>query len=76
MDSLRLAVALLQDSITRLVAANAGAYQAGYQAAYAGYQDLTQCYVAELRKPRIRLPSAIALLGAVGVGVVVGRSIP
>ncbi len=30
----------------------------------------------ELKKPRIRLGSVIGLLGAVGVGVVVGRSIP
>jgi hypothetical protein len=75
-DSLRLVVTVLQDSITRLVAANAEAYAAGYQAAYAGYQDLTQRYVAELQKPRIRLGSVIGLLGAVGVGVVVGRVVP
>ena len=75
-DSLRLAITALQDSVTRLEAANAAAYQAGYHAAYAGYRDLSQRYIAELNKPRIRLPSAIALLGAVGVGVVVGRAIP
>ena len=38
-DSLRLVVTALQDSVTRLEAANAAAYQTGYQAAYAGYQD-------------------------------------
>jgi hypothetical protein len=31
------------------------ANQAGYQAAYAGYQDLSARYAAELRKPRFTL---------------------
>lgn len=74
-DSLRLVVTSLQDSILRLEAANARAYQAGYQAAYAGYRDLSRRYVAELKKPRIKLGSAIGLLGAAGVGVVIGRTI-
>jgi hypothetical protein len=73
-DSLRLLVTALQDSVTRLVAANASAYELGYDAAYAGYQDLSDRYVAELRKPRLRLPSALGLLGAAGVGLVIGRS--
>jgi len=30
-------------------------------------------YIAELNKPRIRLPSLVDFVGAVGVGVVVGR---
>jgi len=72
-DSLTLAVLALQDSITRLVAATAAAYEMGYQTAYAGYQDLSNRYVAELKKPRLRLPSALGLLGAAGVGLVVGR---
>jgi hypothetical protein len=75
-DSLRLTVATLQDSILALQTANAGAYQAGYQAAYAGYQDLSGRYVAELAKPKVRLGSAIGILGAAGVGLVVGRAIP
>jgi hypothetical protein len=75
-DSLRLAVTALQDSVTRLLAATAEAYQSGYQAAYAGYQDPSRRYVTELRKPRIRLGSALGLLGAAGVGVVVGRALP
>jgi hypothetical protein len=62
--------------VTRLEAANAAAYEAGYQAAYAGYQDLSQRYIAELNKPRIRLGSVIGILGAVGVGVVVGSVVP
>jgi hypothetical protein len=59
-----------------LEAANASAYEAGYQAAYAGYRDLSERYIAELNKPRIRLPSAIARLGAAGIGVLVGRVVP
>jgi hypothetical protein len=75
-DSLRLVISALQDSVTNLVAANAHAYELGYQAAYSGYQDLSDRYVAELKKPRLKLPSAIGLLGAAGVGLVVGRAIP
>ena len=30
-------------------------------------------YYAELNKPRIRLPSIVGFVGAVGVGIVVGR---
>ncbi len=75
-DSLRLVVTALQDSITRLVAANADAYQTGYQTAYLGYQDLSKRHIAELRKPRISLGSALGLLGAAGVGILVGRAIP
>jgi len=36
----------------------------------AGHQDLTRRYIAELNKPRIRLPT---IVGFVGVGFVVGR---
>ncbi len=42
----------------------------------AGYQDLSRRYIAELNKPRIRLPSIVGFVGAVGVGIVVGRVIP
>lgn len=75
-DSLRLTVIALQDSITRLVVANADAYQAGYQTAYTAYQDLSKRHIAELRKPKIRLGSALGIVGAAGVGVLVGRVIP
>jgi hypothetical protein len=53
--SKRLLVSALQGSITRLVAANADAYQAGYWAAYLGYKDLSKRRIAELKEPRIRL---------------------
>ncbi|HLB38086.1 MAG TPA: hypothetical protein VJL31_16055 [Gemmatimonadales bacterium] len=75
-DSLRVVVAALQDSITHLEVAKRLAYEAGYQAAYAGYQDLSRRHVAELRKPRIKLASAVGVLGAMAVGVVVGRLLP
>jgi uncharacterized protein YlxW (UPF0749 family) len=75
-DSLRLTVASLQDSVIRLEAAKAAAYATGYDAATASYQDLTRRYIAELNKPRIRLPSLVGFVGAVGLGLVVGRAIP
>jgi len=70
--TLRLAVSALQDSILRLETANAVAYQAGYQAAYAGYQDLSARYVAELGKPRITWGRSIGLIAALGAGFVLG----
>jgi len=76
-DSLRGTVIALQDSITRLVAANVGAYHSGYQAAYTSYQDLSKRHLAELRKPRITLGSAaLGLLAAMGAGFVAGRLVP
>ncbi len=75
MDSLRSVVASLQDSVMRLEAANAAAYATGYTAASTNYQDLSRRYIAELKKPRIKLPSIVGVLGAVGVGIVVGRVI-
>ncbi|MBI4503665.1 MAG: hypothetical protein HY700_21195 [Gemmatimonadetes bacterium] len=75
-DSLRLAVTALHDSIMALVAANAHAYQTGYQAAYAAHQDLTKRHVAETKKPRIRLGPVVGILGAAGVGIVAGRVLP
>ena len=75
-DSLRLVVAALHDSILSLETANARTYDAGYQAAYAGHRDLSERYVAELRKPRIRLGSTLRLLGATGAGILIGRAMP
>jgi len=48
----------------------------GYDAAYASHQDLTRRYIAELNKPRIRLPSIVGFVAAAGVGFVVGRVVP
>ncbi len=75
-DSLRLAVSALQDSVTRLEAANAAAYRSGYDAATAGYRNLSARYIAELEKPRFSFRSALGLLGAAGVGVMIGRAVP
>ncbi len=75
-DSLRLTVATLQDSILRLEAARAAAYETGYQAAYGAYQHLSRRYVAELRRPSISMGSALGIVGALGLGVLVGRAIP
>ncbi len=72
-DSLRVLVAALQDSLLRLETANAASYEKGYRAAYGAYQDLSQRYVAELAKPRFELPSPLGLIGAAAVGLVVGR---
>jgi len=44
-----------------------------HDAAHASHQDLTRRYIAELNKPRIKLPSIVGFVGAVGVGFVVGR---
>jgi len=73
LDSLRLQVVALQDSITRLEVQNAVALQTGYNDALLSCQDLSQRYMAELRKPRFSLGSTFGLcLGAAGAGVVVG----
>ena len=73
MDSLRSVVASLQDSVTRLVAANAATYATGYDAAYASHQVLTRRYITELNKPRFKLPTIVGFVAAVGMGIVVGR---
>ena len=72
-DSLRVTVVVLQDSILQLVSANAQAYRAGYDAAYTGYQDLLARYVAQLRKPRITLGRSIGLIAAAGAGFLAAR---
>jgi flagellar motor protein MotB len=76
LDSLHSVVVSLQDSVTRLVAANAAAYATGYDAAYASHQVLTRRYIAELNKPRFKLPSIVGFVAAAGVGFVVGRVVP
>jgi hypothetical protein len=74
-DSLRVTVAVLEDSILALNKANADAYQAGYRVAYASYQDLSRRYVAELEKPRIKFGSTLRIVLAAGAGVVIGRAV-
>jgi uncharacterized protein YhaN len=74
-DSLQRTVAQLQDSITHLEHANRLAYETGYRAAYAGYQDLSQRYVTELKRPRFSLSVALGVVAAAGVGFVLGSAI-
>jgi hypothetical protein len=69
-DSLRLAVTALQDSITRLTEATAVAYRAGYESAYERYTMLSERYVRELRKPRIRLGTALGFILGAGTGII------
>jgi len=52
------------------------AYEGRYQTADVGYQDLSERHVAELKKSRIGLGTALGLLAAAGVGIVIGRAIP
>lgn len=74
-DSLRLAVTALQDSIARLEAAEALAYRAGYQSAYDSYGALSDRYVAELQKPRIRVGSALGFILGAGTGMIAAELI-
>ena len=62
----------LQDSVTRLDAANLRAHEAGYQAACAGYQDLSKRYVAELKQRRISLGRTVGLVAS---GVVLAKAL-
>jgi hypothetical protein len=72
-DSLRVQVAALQDSVATLHAQNALALQAGYDNASNDYRDLSTRYIAELRKPRFSLGSTVGLcLGAAGAGIIIG----
>ena len=72
-DSLRVQVAALQDSIATLFTLNTLALQTGYDNASSEYRDMSTRYIAELRKPRFSLGSTVGLcLGAAGVGVVIG----
>ena len=68
-DSLRIRVAALQDSVVVLEAARADAFRAGYDSAYRSSQDLTQQYIAQLRKPRLNLGSTVGLLLGAGACV-------
>ncbi len=72
-DSLRGAVATLQDSLAALAEARAEAWSIGYDSAYTRHQELTRRYVAALDRPRIRLPGILGLAAAAGVGLMVGR---
>lgn len=74
-DTLQQEAAVLGDSITALVAANADAYQEGYDRALNSYLDLVPRYVNELRRPSLELPNRWGVIaGAViGAGVCLVR---
>lgn len=73
LDSLNGQVVALRDSVTQLELEKSRAFQAGYHEAYRSYQNQTQRYLAQLKKPRLSLGSTLGLcLGAAGVGVLVG----
>ena len=74
-DSLRVAVTALQDSIAQLDRAAAVAYAAGYQSAYDSYGVLSQRYIAQLQRPRFSLGSALTFILGAGTGLVVGELI-
>ena len=71
-DSLRGLVSALQDSVATLHTRNALALQAGYDNASTACRDLSNRYVAELRKPRFLIGSTVGLcIGAAGAAAVV-----
>ncbi len=75
-DSLRVQVASLQDSIATLQAQNILALQTGYNNASNDYRDLSTRYIAELRKPRFSLGSTVGLcIGAAGAGALISTLI-
>ena len=75
-DSLRVQVVALQDSIATLHALNTLALQAGYDNASTQYRDQTTRYIAELKKPRFSLGSTVGLcLGSAGAGLIIGTLI-
>jgi hypothetical protein len=71
-DSLRLNVIALQDTVLRLEKEKSGAYRTGYNSAYTEYTKLNEDYIKELRKPDFGLPQWTAIVGGIGVGFLIG----
>lgn len=69
LDSLRLAVVQLQDSITQLTRAQALTYRSGYDSAFGAYEALQPRYLAELRRPRVQAGSPFGVLPGTGTGI-------
>ena len=66
-DSLRVQVAALQDSVATLHAQNALALQTGFDNASSSCRALSNSYIAELRKPRFSIGSTVGVcLGVAG----------
>ena len=52
------------------------AVDSGYGEAFASYQELSDRYITELRKPRVSLGTTVGFcLGAAGAGLIVGALI-
>ena len=52
------------------------ALETGYGSAFGAYQGLSDCYNAELSKPRVSLRTTVGVgLGPAGAGVVIGTLI-
>jgi len=75
-DSLNDLVVMLQDSVVMLHARNALALQSGYDNASTECQDLSNRYIAELRRPTLSVGSTVGVcLVSAGVGFAVGAVI-
>ena len=72
-DSLRVLVIALQDSIAALHVKNTLALRTGYDNVSNDYRNLSTRYIAELRKPRFSLGSTLGMcLGTAGAGFFIG----
>ena len=75
-DSLRVLVIALQDSIATLHTQNTLALQTGYDQASNDFRDLSTRYIAELRKPTLSIGSTVGVcLAAAGAGLGIGTII-
>ncbi len=72
-DSLRLNVIALQDSVLRLEEEKSSAYKKGYDDSYAEYTKLNENYIKELKKPNFGLPHWTAIAGGIGIGYLIGK---
>ena len=72
-DSLRINVIALQDSVLRLEEEKSSAYKNGYDIAYGEFEDLNDKYINELKKPTFGLTQWIIIAGAVGTTALVSK---
>ena len=71
-DSLMQEIFVLKDSVFVLQEEKTLAYKNGYDEAFAKYEDLNGKYINELKKPNFGWQQWGAILGGVGVGVLIG----
>lgn len=75
LDTLRVRISTLQDSVFTLERSSRDSYQVGYQDAFGRYEALNADYIGLLRQPRISLgvKGGIATMaGTFGLGLLVG----